>query len=99
MKLNFSKWFINSMVKPLDFLGYRINASYKLIRKDSVVRAKRKIRSGKKTLVHFCFDSFFGWLFLFPLPFLSLWSSIKILSKSFIPVFIRRKTTNEPREI
>ncbi len=44
MKLKFSKWFINSMAKPLNFLGYRINASYKLIRKDSVVRAKRKIK-------------------------------------------------------
>ncbi len=44
MKLNFSKWFINSMAKPLDFLGYRIVASYKLIRKHSVVRAKRKIK-------------------------------------------------------
>ncbi len=44
MKLKFSKWFINSMVKPLNFLGYRITADYKLIRKDSVVRAKRKIK-------------------------------------------------------
>lgn len=30
--------------KPLNFLGYRITSNYKLIRKDSVVRAKRKIK-------------------------------------------------------
>uniref|UniRef100_UPI0040477AE7 reverse transcriptase/maturase family protein n=1 Tax=Aliarcobacter sp. TaxID=2321116 RepID=UPI0040477AE7 len=44
MKLKFSKWFINSLSQPLNFLGYRIAESYKLIRKDSVVRAKRKIK-------------------------------------------------------
>ncbi len=44
MKLKFSKWYINNISKPLNFLGYRISASYKLIRKNSVVRAKRKIK-------------------------------------------------------
>ncbi len=44
MKLHFSKWYINSISKPLNFLGYRITAKYKLIRKDSVIRAKRKIK-------------------------------------------------------
>ncbi|WP_294963818.1 reverse transcriptase/maturase family protein [Sulfurimonas sp.] len=49
MKLKFSKWYINNIHKPLNFLGYRITADYKLIRKDSVVRAKRKIKKYKKT--------------------------------------------------
>jgi len=44
MKLRFSKWYINALSKPLNFLGYRITDNYKLIRKDSVVRAKRKIK-------------------------------------------------------
>lgn len=48
MKLKFSKWFINSVEsKGLNFLGYRIREKYKLIRKDSVVRAKRKIKKYK----------------------------------------------------
>ena len=49
MKLKFSHWCISSIVKPLNFLGYRIAENYKLIRKDSVVRAKRKIKKYKKT--------------------------------------------------
>ena len=44
MKLEFSKWNINHISKPLNFLGYRITPDYKLIRKDSVVRAKSKIK-------------------------------------------------------
>lgn len=44
MKLRFSKWQINPIAKPLNFLGYRITPTYKLIRKNSVVRAKRKVR-------------------------------------------------------
>ena len=44
MKLNWSKWYINSVDRGLNFLGYRIWESHKLIRKDSVIRAKRKIR-------------------------------------------------------
>ena len=48
MKLKFSKWFIESITTPLNFLGYRITAGYKLIRKDSVVRAKRKIKRYKR---------------------------------------------------
>jgi retron-type reverse transcriptase len=48
MKLKFSKWFIESISKPLNFLGYRITPKYKLIRKDSVVRAKRKIKRYKR---------------------------------------------------
>jgi len=48
MKLKFSKWFVESMATPLNFLGYRVTAGYKLIRKDSVVRAKRKIKRYKR---------------------------------------------------
>lgn len=44
MKLDFSHWYISSISKPLNFLGYRISPNYKLVRKDSVVRAKRKIK-------------------------------------------------------
>jgi len=49
LKLKFSKWFVQSIAKPLNFLGYRITANYKLIRKDSIIRAKRKIKRYKKT--------------------------------------------------
>lgn len=48
MKLKFSHWHINPMSRPLNFLGYRMTSTYKLIRKDSVVRAKRKIKLYKK---------------------------------------------------
>lgn len=45
MKLKFSKWSIEKVrTRPLNFLGYRITADYKLIRKDSAIRAKRKIK-------------------------------------------------------
>lgn len=44
LKLRFSKWMIASVNKQVNFLGYRIAPTYKLIRKDSVTRAKRKIR-------------------------------------------------------
>ena len=44
LKMRFSKWYIDKVnVKPLNFLGYRITESYKLIRKQSVLSAKRKI--------------------------------------------------------
>lgn len=52
MKLKFSKWHISSIVKPLNFLGYRITESYKLVRKDSVFRAKRKVKKYKQQLEH-----------------------------------------------
>ena len=45
MKLKFSKWNIDKVNRSsVNFLGYRIKANYKLIRKDSVVRAKRKVK-------------------------------------------------------
>jgi hypothetical protein len=46
MKLKFSKWFIEKVdVQFINFLGYRIKSTHKLIRKDSVTRAKRKIKT------------------------------------------------------
>lgn len=44
MKLKFSHWMISSVHKQVNFLGYRIAPKYKLIRKDSVTRAKRKVK-------------------------------------------------------
>jgi retron-type reverse transcriptase len=44
MKLRFSHWMIASVHKNVNFLGYRISPTYKLIRKDSVTRAKRKVK-------------------------------------------------------
>lgn len=44
MNLKFSHWMISSVHKQVNFLGYRIAPTYKLIRKDSVTRAKRKVK-------------------------------------------------------
>lgn len=41
--LRFSKWQIAPARRGVNFLGYRIWATHKLLRRDSVVRAKRKI--------------------------------------------------------
>ncbi len=41
--LRFSKWQIAPASRGVNFLGYRIWASHKLLRKDSVTRARRKI--------------------------------------------------------
>ncbi|MDP1866977.1 MAG: reverse transcriptase/maturase family protein [Bradyrhizobium sp.] len=41
--LRFSKWQIAQVARGINFLGYRIWASHKLLRKDSVTRARRKI--------------------------------------------------------
>ena len=46
--LEFSKCYINSTLIGLNFLGYRIWKSYKLIRKDSVNRAKLKLHKYTK---------------------------------------------------
>jgi hypothetical protein len=43
--LRFSKWSIQSVGRGVNFVGYRIWATHKLIRRDSVTRAKRKIRA------------------------------------------------------
>jgi hypothetical protein len=44
MCLNLSKWQVSSVSRGINFLGYRIWPRYKLIRKDSVSRAKKKIK-------------------------------------------------------
>lgn len=41
--LRFSKWQIAPSSRGINFLGYRIWASHKLLRRDSVIRARRKI--------------------------------------------------------
>jgi len=41
--LRFSKWQISPAARGINFLGYRIWASHKLLRRDSVTRARRKI--------------------------------------------------------
>jgi RNA-directed DNA polymerase len=41
--LTFSKWQIAPVSRGVNFLGYRIWATHKLLRKDSVTRARRKI--------------------------------------------------------
>ena len=43
MKLTVSKWSIGSVLQGINFLGYRIWHTHKLLRKDSVTRAKRKV--------------------------------------------------------
>ena len=50
LKLKFSKWFIQKAdVRFLDFLGMRIKSAFKLVRKDSVVRAKQKVKFYART--------------------------------------------------
>lgn len=41
--LRFSKWSIASVSRGVNFLGYRIWSTHKLLRRDSVTRARRKI--------------------------------------------------------
>lgn len=43
MNLNIGKWQVSPTSKGINFLGYRIWNTHKLLRKDSVLRAKRKI--------------------------------------------------------
>jgi hypothetical protein len=47
--LRFSKWSIQSVSRGVNFLGYRIWPSHKLLRKDSVQRARRKIARYRAT--------------------------------------------------
>lgn len=44
MRLFFSRWSIQPISRGVNFLGYRIWETHKLLRKDSVRRAKRKIK-------------------------------------------------------
>jgi retron-type reverse transcriptase len=43
--LRFSKWSIQPVGRGVNFVGYRIWPTHKLLRRDSVVRARRKIRA------------------------------------------------------
>lgn len=43
--LRFSKWSIQPVSRGANFVGYRIWPTHKLLRRDSVTRAKRKIRA------------------------------------------------------
>jgi hypothetical protein len=43
LKMRIGKWQISPSNRGINFLGYRIWGSHKLLRKDSVTRAKRKI--------------------------------------------------------
>lgn len=43
LKLRIGKWHIAPTIKGINFLGYRIWDTHKLLRKDSVTRAKRKV--------------------------------------------------------
>jgi RNA-directed DNA polymerase len=43
--LRFSKWSIQPASRGVNFVGYRIWATHKLLRRDSVTRARRKIRA------------------------------------------------------
>ena len=45
MKLIFSKWNISPVFMGINYLGYRIWPTHKLVRKESVKRAKRKLRN------------------------------------------------------
>ena len=47
MRMRFSKWSISPVNRGINFLGYRIWAHHKLLRKQSVTRAKRAIKSLK----------------------------------------------------
>ena len=44
MRLQFSKWSIQPISRGVNFLGYRIWTTHRLLRRDSVQRAKRKLR-------------------------------------------------------
>lgn len=48
MKMSYSKWSISPISKGIDFLGYRIWTKHKLLRKQSVLRAKRTVKFLRK---------------------------------------------------
>jgi RNA-directed DNA polymerase len=61
--LRFSKWSIAPASRGVNFLGYRIWASHKLLRRDSVVRARRKIKAFRAAGAHARLETFLaGWL-------------------------------------
>lgn len=44
LHLNFSRWHIKPIHKGVNFCGYRIFPRFKLLRKNSIIRAKRKLK-------------------------------------------------------
>lgn len=65
LKLKFSKWQIEAVEeKSINFLGYKIRRNYKLVRSDSIVRAKRKIKlyleSGQAEKLEMFLASWYG---------------------------------------
>ena len=50
--LRFSHWSIQPANRGVNFVGYRVWSAYKLLRRDSVMRAKRKIKSFLKRSEH-----------------------------------------------
>lgn len=44
LKLSFSKWSVQSAARGVNFLGYRVWSTHRLLRRQSVIRAKRSIR-------------------------------------------------------
>lgn len=61
--LRFSKWSIQSATRGVNFVGYRIWDSHKLLRRDSVIRARRKIKAHRAAGDHDRLQRFLGaWL-------------------------------------
>lgn len=58
MGMEFSKWSIQPAIRGINFVGYRIWRTHKLLRTDSVVRAKRKIKRYTKNGEHDRLDKF-----------------------------------------
>lgn len=52
MGLRFSKWSVQPATRGINFVGYRIWHSHKLLRRDSVLRAKRKIERYRSLGLH-----------------------------------------------
>jgi hypothetical protein len=61
--LRFSKWSIAPVTRGVNFLGYRIWPTHKLLRRDSVIRARRKIAAYRAAGDHERLRKFLGaWL-------------------------------------
>lgn len=61
--LRFSKWSVAPISRGVNFLGYRIWPSHKLLRRDSVIRARRKIAAYRASGDHDRLRKFLGaWL-------------------------------------
>jgi hypothetical protein len=58
MRLDFSRWSIAPVTRGLNFLGYRIWPSHKLLRPASVARAKKKIRRYRSCGDHAALERF-----------------------------------------